>query len=41
MGELDNDGKATGFGKAIHEQELLGKSYEGTWYNDQLHGIGA
>ena len=40
IGQLDKEGNATGFGKAFHEEILLGKSYEGTWLNDKLHGIG-
>ena len=39
IGELDKEGNATGFGKAFHEEVLLAKSYEGTWLNDELHGI--
>ena len=37
MGEVGESGKACGQGKAVHVEE--GTTYEGSFLNDQPHGV--
>ena len=35
IGQLDSQGKAYGYGKALHTEF----EYKGTWKDDKLHGF--
>ena len=38
-GELDENGKACGFGVAVHKKEGFKRVYRGTWLDNKRHGL--